>query len=102
MLRFSALFAELADGIMPFAINDGNGLFRATARSSNGLDLIFEFMNPVIVFEVTFLNQLPTEEACSSGKNPYDVANHVQRIIADTLRFECTSLTKKDKYKYLT
>ena len=104
LLRFSPLFAELGDDIVPVAIDSHVTMFYGTTASGlKSLDPIFFLMNPTPIYTVQFLDKVSGLSKSSNGdqRSKFDVANHVQSEIGKTLGFECTKLTRRDKFLVL-
>lgn len=103
LLRFSPLFAEMNDQIIPVAMDCNVTMFYGTTASGlKCLDPIFFLMNPSPSYTVQLLGTVSGSSTCQDqGQSRFDVANHVQREIGEALSFECTKLTRKDKYLIL-
>ncbi|OAY69111.1 putative glycerol-3-phosphate acyltransferase 3 [Ananas comosus] len=102
LLRFSPLFTELSDEIVPVALNIHVSMFYATtAGGSKSLDPLYFLMNPSTCYEVELLEKVDTSVVRKGECSSIDMANHVQRQIGKALGFECTMLSRKDKYMIL-
>ncbi|XP_020101165.1 probable glycerol-3-phosphate acyltransferase 3 [Ananas comosus] len=102
LLRFSPLFAELGREIVPVALDSRVGMFYGTtAGGLKCLDPLYFLMNPIPTYRVEFLDKVDTTSIEGRGCNSVEVANYVQEKIAKALGFECTSLTRRDKYLML-
>nr|CAB3482052.1 unnamed protein product [Digitaria exilis] len=72
----------------------------STVRGYKWLDSIFFLMNPSPWYEIRLLAPVATGDG-GGGVSSRDVANSVQRMIGDELGFECTGLTRRDKYRMI-
>lgn len=103
MLRFSPLFTEVSDVIVPVAVTSNVTFFYGTTASGlKAFDPLFFLMDPYPTYTIQFLDPV-SGATCQDpdGKLKFEVANHVQSEIGKALDFECTSLTRKDKYLIL-
>ncbi|XP_068663081.1 probable glycerol-3-phosphate acyltransferase 2 [Aristolochia californica] len=103
LLRFSPLFAEITKEIVPVAMNTHVSMFYGTtAGGLKCLDPLFFLMNPNPGYEAELLEKMTDEtESWAVDKSSIEVANMVQAKIGNVLGFECTKLTRKDKYLML-
>ncbi|XP_062192194.1 glycerol-3-phosphate acyltransferase RAM2-like [Phragmites australis] len=100
LLRFSPLFAEIAGEVTPAAVRAGGAMFQgSTVRGHKWLDSVFFLMNPTPWYEIRLLAPVATCGGASASSR--DVANSVQCMIGDELGFECTGLTRRDKYRMI-
>jgi len=102
LLRFSPLFAEIAGEVTPTAVRAGGAMFHgSTVRGHKWLDSLFFLMNPAPWYEIRILTPVASCGSDGGGASSVDVANGVQRVIGDALGFECTGLTRRDKYRMI-
>ncbi|XP_072997455.1 probable glycerol-3-phosphate acyltransferase 3 [Typha latifolia] len=102
LLRFSPLFTELSDEIVPVALDAKVSMFYATTAGGwKCFDSLYYLMNPSMCYEVEFLEKIDTSGVRMRKSCSIDMANYVQREIGKALEFECTKLTRKDKYMML-
>jgi len=102
LLRFSPLFAELSDDVVPVGIAVETSMFYATtAGGLKCFDPLYYMVNPRMCYTVQFLDKVDTSPARSGAAPSTDMANLVQRKMGDALGYGCTMLTRKDKYLML-
>ncbi|KVH89580.1 Phospholipid/glycerol acyltransferase [Cynara cardunculus var. scolymus] len=100
VLRFSPLFAEISNEIVPVALDAEVSMFYGTTASGlKFLDPVFFLMNPIGVYHIMILENLLNANA--RRESSIETANRVQKQIADALGFQCTNLTRRDKYMIL-
>ncbi|XP_020234855.1 probable glycerol-3-phosphate acyltransferase 2 [Cajanus cajan] len=105
LLRFSPLFSEVCDEIVPVAIDSHVTMFHgSTAGGFKCFDPFFFLMNPTPSYTVRLLEKVSPSSVLATTNNTFnldarfEVANHVQTQIGKALGFQCTQLNRRDKY----
>ncbi|WOG94672.1 hypothetical protein DCAR_0313969 [Daucus carota subsp. sativus] len=102
LLRLSPLFTELTDDIVPVGVDTEVSMFHGTTSSGlKFLDPIFFLMNPTPSYTLQVLGKICGVSSNDDKSSRFDVANKVQSELGKALGFECTMLTRKDKYMIL-
>ncbi|KAK3120709.1 hypothetical protein QOZ80_9AG0692490 [Eleusine coracana subsp. coracana] len=102
LLRFSPLFAELSDDVVPVGIAVETSMFYATtAGGLKCFDPLYYMVNPRMCYTVQFLEKVDTKEVRDGRVPSTEMANVVQRKMGEALGYGCTMLTRKDKYLIL-
>ncbi|KAI3960727.1 hypothetical protein MKW92_021964 [Papaver armeniacum] len=103
LLRFSPLFSEIAESIVPVAVSaEGSMFYGTTVRGYKSLDSFFFLMNPNPHYHLEFLEKILGAPRCgTSERSSYEIANLAQKMIGQALGFECTNLTRREKYRIL-
>ncbi|KAL8094463.1 putative glycerol-3-phosphate acyltransferase 3 [Apium graveolens] len=102
LLRLSPLFTELTDDIVPVGMDTRVSMFHGTTASGlKFLDPIFFLMNPTPSYTFQILDKICGVSSNDDKSSRFDVANKVQSELGKALGFECTMLTRKDKYMIL-
>jgi glycerol-3-phosphate acyltransferase len=102
LLRFSSLFADVADEVYPVALTSKVGMFYGTSTGLfKFLDHVYFLMNPWPEYEMKFLKKMSTRSIDGKRCSGFEAANHVQSTIGRVLGFGLTKLTRKDKYLML-
>uniref|UniRef100_J3NE71 Phospholipid/glycerol acyltransferase domain-containing protein n=1 Tax=Oryza brachyantha TaxID=4533 RepID=J3NE71_ORYBR len=102
LLRFSPLFAELSDGVVPVALAAETATFYGTTAGGwKSMDALYYMANPRMCYTVEFLPAVDTTPVREGKVASTELANGVQRRLAEALGYECTMLTRKDKYLML-
>ncbi|XP_057963558.1 probable glycerol-3-phosphate acyltransferase 3 [Malania oleifera] len=110
ILRFSPLFSEISEEIVPVAMDSHVCMFHGTtAGGLKCFDPLFFLMNPSPSYTVRLLDRTSGSSTYldhgdhrhNHHESRFDVANLVQSEIGKALGFECTKLTRKDKYMIL-
>ncbi|XP_052210390.1 probable glycerol-3-phosphate acyltransferase 3 [Diospyros lotus] len=102
LLRFSPLFSQLNHDIVPVAMDTRASMFYGTTASGfKCLDPLFFLMNPYPSYAIKLLDKVSTSATFGQESSRFDVANLVQSELGKALGFECTRLTRKDKYLIL-
>ncbi|KAF7098512.1 hypothetical protein CFC21_100248 [Triticum aestivum] len=86
LLRFSPLFAELADDMVPVALDAQVTLLYGTTTSGRKwLDPIAFLANPAPSYRVEFLGPVPRDQTRAGGRTGVEVANWVQHRLGEAL-----------------
>ncbi|WOL19117.1 putative glycerol-3-phosphate acyltransferase 3 [Canna indica] len=102
LLRFSSLFAEVSREVAPVALQSWVTVFYGTSTGKlKCLDPFYFLMNPSPSYAVEFMAKAATRRVGGRECDSREMANHLQGEIGKVLKFECTSLTRRDKYLVL-